>query len=105
MIPAVKSTMRSDSLDRQPGRRASASALKRRRLGVEREIASEVIGESVGDGTGYFIMEPDVAGKALKLRTVNREARQPNSLAPPAPIMVRLDRDGPSVSCYIWKSL
>jgi hypothetical protein len=47
------------------------------------------MGESVGGETGYFIMEPDVAGKALRLGTVNREARQPNSLAPQAPIMVR----------------
>jgi hypothetical protein len=46
------------------------------------------MGESVGGRTGYFIMEPDVAGKALKLRTINREARQPNSIASPAPIMV-----------------
>ena len=100
MIPAVQSTMRLAPLDRQPGRRASASALRHRRHGVEREIAFEVMGESVGGRTGYFIMEPDVAGKALKLRTINREARQPNSLASPPPIMVRLGRDGPPVSCY-----
>jgi hypothetical protein len=42
----------------------------------------------VGDRTGYLIMELVVAVKALRLRTVNREARQPNSLAFPPPIMV-----------------